>query len=72
MLQPFFMPDITEVGVDEAGRGALAGPVAAAAVVLPEKFSNTLLNDSKQTLSFQDSNYQINLFDNMRCFSYDY
>ena len=53
MLQPFFMPDITEVGVDEAGRGALAGPVAAAAVVLPEKFSNTLLNDSKQLTAKQ-------------------
>ena len=53
MLQPFFMPDITEVGVDEAGRGALEGPVAAAAVVLPEKFSNTLLNDSKQLTAKQ-------------------
>jgi ribonuclease HII len=35
-------------GVDEAGRGPLAGPVVAAAVVLPEKFTHTVLNDSKQ------------------------
>jgi ribonuclease HII len=35
-------------GVDEAGRGALAGPVVAAAVVLPEKFRHKKLNDSKQ------------------------
>ena len=35
-------------GVDEAGRGPLAGPVVAAAVILPENFSHTLLNDSKK------------------------
>jgi ribonuclease HII len=35
-------------GIDEAGRGALAGPVVAAAVVLPEKFRHRSLNDSKQ------------------------
>lgn len=37
-----------ECGTDEAGRGCLAGPVTAAAVILPENFSNELLNDSKQ------------------------
>jgi ribonuclease HII len=35
-------------GIDEAGRGALAGPVVAAAVILPEKFRHRTLNDSKQ------------------------
>src|SRR5881275_1636824 len=35
-------------GIDEAGRGALAGPVVAAAVILPEKFKHRRLNDSKQ------------------------
>src|ERR1700716_619633 len=35
-------------GIDEAGRGALAGPVVAAAVILPEKFKHRGLNDSKQ------------------------
>src|SRR6201989_1279738 len=37
-------------GIDEAGRGALAGPVVAAAVILPEKFRHKKLNDSKQLL----------------------
>jgi len=37
-----------ECGTDEAGRGCLAGPVTAAAVILSEKFTNELLNDSKQ------------------------
>lgn len=37
-----------ECGTDEAGRGCLAGPVTAAAVILPSDFSNSLLNDSKQ------------------------
>ncbi|SFZ89171.1 RNase HII [Flaviramulus basaltis] len=37
-----------ECGTDEAGRGCLAGPVTAAAVILPEKFKNSILNDSKQ------------------------
>lgn len=37
-----------EAGCDEAGRGCLAGPVFAAAVILPDNFSNELLNDSKQ------------------------
>jgi ribonuclease HII len=38
-------------GIDEAGRGALAGPVVAAAVILPEKFRHRRLNDSKQLAS---------------------
>ena len=40
----------TIAGIDEAGRGALAGPVVAAAVILPEKFRHKRLNDSKQLL----------------------
>ncbi len=42
------LPDIIEAGCDEAGRGCLAGPVFAAAVILPDDFENPLLNDSKQ------------------------
>ncbi len=42
------LPDIIEAGCDEAGRGCLAGPVFAAAVILPDNFENSLLNDSKQ------------------------
>lgn len=38
----------TEAGCDEAGRGCLAGPVFAAAVILPDGYTNELLNDSKQ------------------------
>ncbi len=41
-------PGRLEAGCDEAGRGPLAGPVFAAAVILPEGFSHPLLNDSKQ------------------------
>lgn len=48
MLQSYLKADCVEVGVDEAGRGCLAGDVYAAAVVLPDGFSNELLNDSKQ------------------------
>ena len=48
MLAPHFNINETEAGCDEAGRGCLAGPVFAAAVILPLDFSNKLLNDSKQ------------------------
>ena len=48
MLLNQFSDFFLECGTDEAGRGCLAGPVTAAAVILPEKFSLNLLNDSKQ------------------------
>lgn len=48
MLQSFFQTDVIEAGCDEAGRGCLAGPVFAAAVILPPDFFHPLLNDSKQ------------------------
>ena len=48
MLKPYHTPDVIEAGCDEAGRGCLAGPVFAAAVILPPDFHNELLNDSKQ------------------------
>ncbi len=48
MLAPFFDATRTEAGVDEAGRGCYAGPVFAAAVILPRDFAHPLLNDSKQ------------------------
>jgi len=48
MLLPFLDKNETEAGLDEAGRGCLAGPVFAAAVVLPKDFRHPLLNDSKQ------------------------
>jgi len=48
MLLPFYTPNIVEAGCDEAGRGCLAGPVFAAAVILPNDFVCDELNDSKQ------------------------
>ncbi len=48
MLKPFLHQNILEAGCDEAGRGCLAGPVYAAAVILPKDYSNEKLNDSKQ------------------------
>jgi ribonuclease HII len=48
MLKLNFSGQLLETGTDEAGRGCLAGPVTAAAVILPENFENNLLNDSKQ------------------------
>ena len=48
MLLPFLESGRIEAGCDEAGRGCLAGPVFAAAVILPQDFYNDLLNDSKQ------------------------
>lgn len=48
MLTLKYFKDKVEAGCDEAGRGCLAGPVFAAAVILPEDFSNEMLNDSKQ------------------------
>ena len=47
-LQSSLWPDKVEAGVDEAGRGCLAGPVVAAAVILPKDFHHPFLNDSKQ------------------------
>ena len=47
-LKSCLNPDLTEAGCDEAGRGCLAGPVFAAAVILPRRFNHPLLNDSKK------------------------
>lgn len=48
LLKPCYQTNLTEAGCDEAGRGCLAGPVFAAAVILPPDFYHPLLNDSKQ------------------------
>jgi len=47
-MKTFAVKGQLEAGLDEAGRGCLAGPVTAAAVILPDTFSHPLLNDSKQ------------------------
>ncbi len=48
MLLSSFTHDLVEAGCDEAGRGCLAGPVVAAAVIFPKNYKHELLNDSKQ------------------------
>jgi ribonuclease HII len=47
-MKLFHIAGIIEAGCDEAGRGCLAGPVFAAAVILPSNFENSLINDSKK------------------------
>lgn len=54
-LLPFFRENTIEAGCDEAGRGCLAGPVVAAAVILPADYSHKVLNDSKK-LSLKQRN----------------
>ena len=48
MLKSYLYHNLIEAGCDEAGRGCLAGPVVAAAVILPKNFKHPVLNDSKQ------------------------
>jgi ribonuclease HII len=57
MLLARYQHELIEAGCDEAGRGCLAGPVFAAAVILPAKFKHKLLNDSKQVP--EDMRYQL-------------
>ena len=60
LLRPFFHKEHIEAGCDEAGRGCLAGPVFAAAVILPKDFYHPLLNDSKQVL--EEHRYELRPF----------
>ncbi len=53
MLKPFLEEGRIEAGCDEAGRGCLAGPVSAAAVILPDGYRNEILNDSKKLSEWQ-------------------
>lgn len=52
-LKARFQDSLIEAGIDEAGRGCLAGPVVAAAVILPEGFNDPELNDSKKLTALQ-------------------
>ncbi len=61
MLLPFFQEELLEAGCDEAGRGCLAGPVFAAAVILPKDFHHPLLNDSKQLNETQRKQLRIEI-----------
>ena len=59
MLQPFYQKELIEAGCDEAGRGCYAGPVFAAAVILPPDFGHPELNDSKQLKAAQREDLRI-------------
>lgn len=61
MLLSNFTPDLIEAGCDEAGRGCLAGPVVAAAVILPKNYSNELLNDSKKLTAKNRNNLRVEI-----------
>ena len=59
MLEGFHTKGLLEAGLDEAGRGCFAGPVCAAAVILPEGFENDMLNDSKQLTEQQRNELRV-------------
>lgn len=61
MLVSSFTPDLVEAGCDEVGRGCLAGPVVAAAVILPKGYQHELLNDSKQLTKEDRVSLQIDI-----------
>lgn len=68
MLKLFYQTELVEAGCDEAGRGCLAGPVFAAAVILPEGFFHEKLNDSKQVT--EEDRYELRSFIEKHAISY--
>lgn len=64
MLQPFYQDQLIEAGCDEAGRGCYAGPVFAAAVILPKDFYHPVLNDSKQLTPEQRAELKVYIKEN--------
>ena len=69
MLLQFFSNSFIESGVDEAGRGCLAGPVFAAAVILPPDFYHPLLNDSKKVSEKNRNELRLEIEKNALAFS---
>ena len=61
MLRPSYTHKLIEAGCDEAGRGCLAGPVVAAAVILPKKYYHEKLNDSKQLTKAERQSLRIEI-----------
>lgn len=61
MLKSFYNADVLEAGLDEVGRGCLAGPVVAAAVILPRDYKHSILNDSKQLSAKQRERVKIDI-----------
>jgi ribonuclease HII len=68
LLKLFYQTELVEAGCDEAGRGCLAGPVFAAAVILPEGFYHEKLNDSKQVT--EEDRYELRAFIEKNAISY--
>lgn len=68
MLKSFHQEELAEAGCDEAGRGCLAGPVFAAAVILPKDFFHPLLNDSKQVA--EEIRYELRTYIEANAISY--
>lgn len=68
MLKNSYLKNVIEAGTDEAGRGCLAGPVVAAAVILPKKFKHPFLNDSKQIT--EKKRNELRLFIEKKAISY--
>jgi len=64
MLKQFFTEDKIEAGLDEVGRGCLAGPVVAACVVLPKDFKSKILNDSKKMNASQRVQVELEIKEN--------
>lgn len=69
MLLSYYHKDFIEAGLDEAGRGCLAGPVVAAAVILPKDYTNPALNDSKQLSSSQRNALKTEIIENALAWS---
>ena len=69
MLQPYYQKRYIEAGCDEAGRGCYAGPVFAAAVILPKDFQHPFLNDSKQLTASQRNELRPVIEKEAVCFS---
>ena len=61
MLKPYYNANVIEAGLDEVGRGCLAGPVVAAAVILPRNYAHPILNDSKQLSAKQRQRVKIDI-----------
>ncbi len=68
MLKAYYQTERIEAGCDEAGRGCLAGPVFAAAVILPKDFFHPLLNDSKQVV--EERRNELRLFIQQHAIAY--
>lgn len=69
MLKPFYTENLIEAGVDEVGRGCLAGPVVAAAVILPKNINIEGLNDSKKLNENQRELLKIEILKNAVCYA---